>query len=73
MERDKLDPDDVNAIRMNVRSFMPDVIGDLEGLIAIPSVAFPGYSREQVLRMAAATSELLRRYGIRSEEYRNPL
>jgi acetylornithine deacetylase/succinyl-diaminopimelate desuccinylase-like protein len=64
MEQGNLDPDDVKAMEMNVRSFMPDVIGDLKGLIAIPSVAFPGYSGEPVLRMAAATTELLRRYGL---------
>jgi len=64
MIQGKLDPDDVGAMEWNVRSFMPDVIGDLKELIKIPSVAFPGYPGEPVLRMAAATVELLRRYGL---------
>ena len=64
MEHVNCDPDDVKAMEMNVRSFMPDVIGDFKELITIPSVAFPGYPGDPVLQMAAETAELLRRYGL---------
>jgi acetylornithine deacetylase/succinyl-diaminopimelate desuccinylase-like protein len=47
-----------------VRSFLPDVIADLKELIKIPSVAFPGYPPEPVHRMAKATADLLKRYGL---------
>jgi len=64
MEHGNRDPDDVKAMEMKVRSFIPDVIGDLKEFITIPSVAFPGYPEEPVLRMATATAELMRRYGL---------
>ena len=43
---------------------MPGVVEDLKNLISMPSVAFPGYPPEPVLRMAAATVDLLRRNGL---------
>ena len=43
---------------------MPEVIGDLEKLIAIPSCAFPGFPPEPVHEMARATEELFHRYGM---------
>jgi acetylornithine deacetylase/succinyl-diaminopimelate desuccinylase-like protein len=64
MERGKMHPADVDAMERNVRTFLPGVIGDLKELIAVPSVAFPGYPSEPVHRMAAATADLLRRYGL---------
>ena len=64
MERDIPDPADVDAMERNVRTFIPDVIGDLKELIAVPSVAFPDYPPEPVQRMAAATADLLKRYGL---------
>jgi len=59
-------PDAVHVETMSgiVREFMPGVISDLRELIAIPSVAFPGYPPEPVHRMAAATADLLKRYGL---------
>jgi cysteinylglycine-S-conjugate dipeptidase len=59
-------PDSVYVDTMSgiVREFMPEVIRDLSDLIAIPSVAFPGYPPEPVHRMAAATAGLLKRYGL---------
>lgn len=53
--------DDVSA---RVHSLMPGVIGDLEELIALPSVAFPGFPAEPVERMAQRTLELLREAGV---------
>ena len=44
MIRDTPNPADVDAMVMKVRTFLPDVIGDLKELISVPSVAFPGYS-----------------------------
>src|SRR5262245_10808440 len=45
---------------------MPEVIVDLSALSAIPSVAFPGFPEEPVLRAADATLDLFRRYGVAS-------
>jgi len=59
-----MDPAEVNAMRKRVRTFMPGVVEDLKNLISMPSVAFPGYPPEPVLRMAAATVDLLRRSGL---------
>ncbi len=64
MVRDNPDPVDVDAIRARVRTFLPGVIRDLSELIMVPSVAFPGYPPEPVLKMAAATADLLRRSGL---------
>jgi acetylornithine deacetylase/succinyl-diaminopimelate desuccinylase-like protein len=51
------------AMREKVAAVMPDVIADLERLIRIPSVAFPGFPPEPVHEMAAATVDVLRRAG----------
>lgn len=42
---------------------MPQVRADLESLVAIPSVNFPGYDQDQVVRCAHACAELLRQAG----------
>jgi acetylornithine deacetylase/succinyl-diaminopimelate desuccinylase-like protein len=42
---------------------MPGVLADLEELIAIPSVSFPGYPAEPVEQMARRTVELFREVG----------
>jgi acetylornithine deacetylase/succinyl-diaminopimelate desuccinylase-like protein len=64
MEYHHLNPAEVDAMERNVRSFLPDAIGDLRELIAVPSVAFPGYPPEPVYRMAELTVNLLKRYGL---------
>jgi hypothetical protein len=64
MEQGNPDPTNVDKMERNVRTFLPGVIEDLKELIAVPSVAFPGYPSEHVHRMAAATTDLLRRYGL---------
>ncbi|WP_062378937.1 M20/M25/M40 family metallo-hydrolase [Demequina pelophila] len=53
----------VYEITDKVRGLMPGVIADLEELISIPSVAFPGYPAEPVERMAQRTLELVREAG----------
>ena len=42
---------------------MPGVIEDLEKLIAIPSIAFPGYPAEPVERMGRETLQMFRDVG----------
>ncbi len=42
---------------------MPQVRADLEALVAIPSVNFPGYDSDEVIRCAHACAELLRQAG----------
>jgi acetylornithine deacetylase/succinyl-diaminopimelate desuccinylase-like protein len=64
MKNSNLDPAHVDGMYRTVREFLPDVIRDLKELIPIPSVAFPGYPPEPVHRMAAATADLLKRYGM---------
>ena len=64
MEQGNPDPANVDKMERNVRTLLPGVIEDLKELIAVPSVAFPGYPSEHVHRMAAATRDLLRRYGL---------
>jgi acetylornithine deacetylase/succinyl-diaminopimelate desuccinylase-like protein len=51
-------------LRQNVTAMMPEVVSDLENLVAIPSCAFPGHPAEPVNDMADATVALLRRYGL---------
>ena len=50
-------------IRSRVRAMMPEILADLERLVAIPSVAFPGYPPEPVHEMADATLDLFRDVG----------
>jgi acetylornithine deacetylase/succinyl-diaminopimelate desuccinylase-like protein len=47
---------------------MPDVLRDLERLVAIPSVAFPGYPSEPVHEMAEETVELFRAVGFENAQ-----
>ena len=43
---------------------MPQARADLERLIRIPSVAFPGFDHDQVAASAAATADILREAGL---------
>jgi acetylornithine deacetylase/succinyl-diaminopimelate desuccinylase-like protein len=52
-----------HEISEKVQTLMPGVIADLEELVAIPSVAFPGYPEEPVHRMAERTLALFREAG----------
>jgi len=64
MERGNLDPNEVNDLERNIRTFLPDIITDLKELVTVPSVAFPGYPPEPVFRMAELTADFLKRYGL---------
>ncbi|WNM23673.1 M20/M25/M40 family metallo-hydrolase [Demequina capsici] len=50
-------------VRSQVQALMPGVIADLEELIAIPSISFPGYDQEPVLAMAERTLKKFRDAG----------
>ncbi len=52
-----------HEISAKAKALMPGVLADLEELIAIPSVAFPGYPEEPVHRMAERTLALFREAG----------
>ena len=47
-------------------AMMPELITSLERLVAIPSVAFPGYPEEPVRRMVDETVQLFRDVGFRN-------
>ena len=53
----------VNQVRERVSALMPGVLADLEELIAIPSVSFPGYPPEPMAAMAERTLQLFREAG----------
>jgi acetylornithine deacetylase/succinyl-diaminopimelate desuccinylase-like protein len=44
-------------------ALMPELIADLERLVSIPSVAFPGYPSEPVMEMAETTLAMFREVG----------
>ncbi|WP_020144348.1 M20/M25/M40 family metallo-hydrolase [Terracoccus sp. 273MFTsu3.1] len=51
-----------------VRALMPGVIEDLEKLVAIPSIAFPGYPSEPMEQMGATTLQMFRDVGFTNAE-----
>lgn len=55
--------DQADALRATVAELMPQVRADLEALVAIPSINFPGYEQADVVRCAEAVAELLRQAG----------
>lgn len=58
----------VTDLAATVRGLMPTLRADLERLVAIPSVAFPGFPDEPVRAAAAATLEILRDAGLHAAE-----
>ncbi|MFY9800662.1 MAG: M20/M25/M40 family metallo-hydrolase [Methanoregula sp.] len=64
MEHGNPDPADVDGMERKVRTFIADIIEDLKELISVPSVAFPDYPPEPVLRMAELTAGFLKRSGL---------
>lgn len=50
--------------RVRVAEAMPAVLGDLDRLVRIPSVAFPGFPPAPVIEAAEATVEILRESGL---------
>lgn len=54
---------DLQEIEKRAAAMMPLLVGQLEQLVAVPSVAFPGYPEEPVHEMAATTLDLFREVG----------
>jgi acetylornithine deacetylase/succinyl-diaminopimelate desuccinylase-like protein len=52
-----------DEIRSRAAGMLPELLADLERLVGIPSVAFPGYPPEPVRRMADETLRLFRDAG----------
>jgi acetylornithine deacetylase/succinyl-diaminopimelate desuccinylase-like protein len=57
-----------DEIRTRAAAMMPEIIDDLERLVAIPSCAFPGYPPEPVHEMANETLRLFREAGVGTAE-----
>jgi acetylornithine deacetylase/succinyl-diaminopimelate desuccinylase-like protein len=55
-----------DGIRQKIAGLMPEVRADLERLIRIPSVSFPGFDAQNVRRSAEATEEILRACGLQT-------
>ena len=55
---------DTDALRDAVSSQMPTTIAELERLVRIPSIAFPGYDGAPVRRSAETTAEILESAGL---------
>jgi acetylornithine deacetylase/succinyl-diaminopimelate desuccinylase-like protein len=55
-------------LRHKAAAMMPELLADLERLVAIPSVAFPGYPPEPVAQMADETLRLFREAGLANAE-----
>ncbi len=51
-------------LRTKTKSLMPALLADLERLVRLPSVAFPGFPDEPVRQTAAAVAQLLRAAGL---------
>ena len=55
---------DLQEVRSRVSALMPDILGELDELVALPSIAFPGYPPAPVEAMANRTLELFREAGV---------
>ena len=53
----------LHEVSEKVKGLMPGVLTDLEELVAIPSIAFPGYPEEPVHQMAARSLALFQEAG----------
>jgi acetylornithine deacetylase/succinyl-diaminopimelate desuccinylase-like protein len=60
-----------DEIRSKAAGMMPELLADLERLVGIPSVAFPGYPPEPVGRMADEALRLFREAGFANAELQN--
>lgn len=56
---------DIETLRATVQDLMPELLEDLQNLVAIPSCAFPGYPDEPVRQAAEAVRDLLRNAGVK--------
>jgi cysteinylglycine-S-conjugate dipeptidase len=45
-----VDRSDVSDVSAKLETLLPDLISDLKHLTAIPSIAFPGYPPEMVVK-----------------------
>jgi acetylornithine deacetylase/succinyl-diaminopimelate desuccinylase-like protein len=59
---------EASEIRSKVAEMMPELLADLGRLVAIPSVAFPGYPPEPVHQMAGEALRLFREAGFATAE-----
>jgi acetylornithine deacetylase/succinyl-diaminopimelate desuccinylase-like protein len=59
---------EASEIRSKVAETMPELLADLGRLVAIPSVAFPGYPPEPVHEMAGEALRLFREAGFATAE-----
>jgi acetylornithine deacetylase/succinyl-diaminopimelate desuccinylase-like protein len=57
-----------DQIRVRTSATMPELMGELAKLVAIPSVAFPGYPAEPVLEMANRTLRMFREVGFENAQ-----
>ena len=55
---------DLQEARSRVSALMPTILDELYELVALPSIAFPGYPPEPVEAMADRTLELFREAGV---------
>lgn len=58
-----------HEISEKAKALMPGVLSDLEDLVAIPSIAFPGYPEDPVHEMASATLERFRQVGFTNARF----
>jgi acetylornithine deacetylase/succinyl-diaminopimelate desuccinylase-like protein len=57
----------LQTMNQRVAQLMAEIRSDLEGLVRIPSVSFPGFDPEHVQRSAKATEEILRACGMETQ------
>lgn len=65
-----LTDDKITQLAARVDSLMPQVRSDLEDLVRIPSINFPGYNQQPVVACAEAVAQLLRGAGAADVELR---
>jgi acetylornithine deacetylase/succinyl-diaminopimelate desuccinylase-like protein len=58
---------EAESLAQRIDELMPQVRADLEELVAIPSINFPGYDQSDVVRCAQACAQLLRQEGAQPE------
>jgi len=58
---------DTTQLPTKVRSLMPEIREELERLIRIPSVSFPGFDAENVRRSAETTRQILEASGMQTQ------
>ncbi|MEZ5157285.1 MAG: M20/M25/M40 family metallo-hydrolase [Candidatus Nanopelagicales bacterium] len=59
----KIPVEQAQSLQARIDELMPQVRSDLENLVGIPSINFPGYDQSEVVRCAQAVAQLLRDAG----------